>query len=129
MKQVALSTKALVTLLKETQCSSADKLVIPNFTLSRSILRKKHGLATFGNNRKRALPSLIQRNTSKITYCIDVQSGINGTADTDNRTSEHQINLLSQQCFQTKKAYPRRTPYIPTSLISSASLATPLRII
>ena len=52
-KQVALSTKAVVILLQETHYSSADKLVISNFTLAGSILSRKHGLVTFDNNRKR----------------------------------------------------------------------------
>ena len=47
IEHLANTTKALIILLQETHCITADKLVLPNFELAGSILSKKHGLATF----------------------------------------------------------------------------------
>ncbi|KAJ8387233.1 hypothetical protein AAFF_G00159520 [Aldrovandia affinis] len=47
IEQLAYTFKALIILLQETHCVSADKLVLPNFALAGSILSRKHGLATF----------------------------------------------------------------------------------
>ena len=47
VERLAHKTKALVILLQETHCTCVDKLVIPNFALTGSIPRRKHGLATF----------------------------------------------------------------------------------
>jgi len=45
--QLACKNKAFIIVLQETHCTIADKLVIPNFSLSGSILSRNHGLATF----------------------------------------------------------------------------------
>ena len=51
IEHLANTTKALVVLLQETHCISADKLVLPNFALAGSTLSRKHGLATFVHQR------------------------------------------------------------------------------
>jgi len=47
IEQLAYKNKAFVIVLQEIHCTTADKLVIPNFSLAGSVLNKKHGLATF----------------------------------------------------------------------------------
>ena len=47
LSQLATIYSDHVILLQETYCTSADQLVIPNFSLASSILSRKHGLATF----------------------------------------------------------------------------------
>jgi len=47
IEQLAYKNKAFIISLQETHCTTADKLVIPNFSLAGSILSRKHGLATF----------------------------------------------------------------------------------
>jgi len=48
---LAYKNKAFIIVLQETHCVTADKLVIPNFPLAGSILRRNHGLATFVHER------------------------------------------------------------------------------
>jgi len=50
-KQLVYKHKALVIILQETHCTTADKIVIPNFSLVGSVLSRKHGLATFVHKR------------------------------------------------------------------------------
>jgi len=47
IEQLAYKNKELVIVLQETRCTTADKLVVSNFSLARSVLSRKHGLATF----------------------------------------------------------------------------------
>ena len=51
IEELALFAKVLVILLQGTYCSSANELVIPNFTLSVFILSRKRCLVTFVNNK------------------------------------------------------------------------------
>jgi len=46
-EQLAYKNKAFIIVLQEPHCTTADKLVIPNFSLAGPILSRKHGLATF----------------------------------------------------------------------------------
>jgi len=47
IEQLAYKNKAFIIILQETHCTTADKLVIPNFSLAGSILSRSNGLATF----------------------------------------------------------------------------------
>jgi len=47
IEQLAYKNKAYIIVLQENHCTTADKLVIPNFSLAGSILSRNHGLATF----------------------------------------------------------------------------------
>jgi len=47
IEQLAYKNKAFIIDLLETHCTTADKLVIPNFSLAGSILSRNHGLAMF----------------------------------------------------------------------------------
>jgi len=51
IEQLAYKNKAFIIVLQETHCTTADKLVIPNFSLAGSILSRNHGLATFVQER------------------------------------------------------------------------------
>ena len=51
IEQLANKNKAFIVVLQETHCTTADKLVIPNFSLTGSILSRNHGLATFVHER------------------------------------------------------------------------------
>ena len=51
IEQLASPIKALVPVLQETHCTTADKLAIPIFSLAGSVLSRKHGLATFVHER------------------------------------------------------------------------------
>ena len=46
IEQLAYKNKAFIIVLQETHCITADKLVIPNFSLAGSIPNRNHGLAT-----------------------------------------------------------------------------------
>jgi len=50
-EQLAYKNKASIIVLQETHCTTADKLVIPNFSPAGSILSRKHNLATFVHER------------------------------------------------------------------------------
>ena len=47
IEQLTYKNKAFIIVLQETYCTTADKLLIPNFSLAGSVLSRKHGLATF----------------------------------------------------------------------------------
>ena len=51
IEQLAYKNKASNIVLQETQCTTADKLVIPKFSLAGSILSRNHGLAAFVHER------------------------------------------------------------------------------
>jgi len=46
-EQLAYKNKAFIIVLRETHCTTADKLVIPSFALAGLVLSRNHGLATF----------------------------------------------------------------------------------
>ena len=51
IEQLAYKNKAFIIVLQETHCTTADKLVIPNFSQAGSILSRNHGLTTFVHER------------------------------------------------------------------------------
>jgi len=51
IEQLAYKKKAFIIVLQETHCTTADKLVIPNFSLTRSVPSRNHGLARFVHER------------------------------------------------------------------------------
>ena len=51
IQQLAYKNKAFIIVLQETHCTTAGKLVIPNFSLAGSVLSRNHGLATFVHER------------------------------------------------------------------------------
>ena len=51
IEQLAYKNKAFIIVLQEIHSITADKLVIPNFSLAGSILSRNHGLATFVHER------------------------------------------------------------------------------
>ena len=51
IEQLAYKNKVFIIVLQETYCTTADKLVIPNFSLAGSALSRTHGLATFVHER------------------------------------------------------------------------------
>ena len=51
IEQLVYKNKAFIIVLQETHCTTADKLVIPNFSLAGSILSRNHNLATFIHKR------------------------------------------------------------------------------
>jgi len=48
---ITFKDKAFIIVLQETRCTTADKLVIPSFSLAGSVLSRNHGLATFVHER------------------------------------------------------------------------------
>jgi len=51
IEQLTCKNKVFIIVLQETHCITADKLVIPNFSLVGSILSRNHGLSTFVHER------------------------------------------------------------------------------
>jgi len=51
IEQLAYKNKAFIIVLLVSHCTTAGKLVIPNFSLSGSVLSRNHGLATFFHER------------------------------------------------------------------------------
>jgi len=50
-EQLAYKNKASMIVLQESHCTTADKLVVPNFSLVGSVLSRKHVLTTFVHER------------------------------------------------------------------------------
>jgi len=46
-EQLGYKNKAFIIVPHESHCTTADKLVIPNFSLAGSVMSRIHGLATF----------------------------------------------------------------------------------
>ena len=73
LHHLALQSEALVILLQETNCTDAEKLVLPNYQLAGSFLSRKHGLATFVHERLRCTFLDQSPPTSEIEWlCVDV---------------------------------------------------------
>ena len=73
IEQLAYKNKAFIIVLQETHCTTADKLVIPNFPLAGSILSRNHCLATFV--RERLEWSLVDQSPEQSEtecLCVDV---------------------------------------------------------
>ena len=73
LHHLAMQSEALVILLQETHCNDAEKLVLPNYQLAGSSLSRKHGLATFVNERLRYTLLYQSPPTSEIEWlCVNV---------------------------------------------------------
>jgi len=73
IEQPAYKSKAFIIVLQETHCITADKLVIPNFSLAGSVLSRNHGLATFVHERLEW--SLVDQSPDQLEterLCIDI---------------------------------------------------------
>jgi len=73
IEQLAYKNKAFIIVLQENHCTTADKLVIPNFSLAGSVLSRKHGLATFVHERLEW--SLVDQSSEQSEtewLCVDV---------------------------------------------------------
>ena len=73
IEQLAYKNKAFIIALEETYCTTADKLVIPNFSLAGSVLSRNHGLATFVHERLEW--SLVDQSPEQLEtewLCVDV---------------------------------------------------------
>jgi len=51
IEQLAYKNEAFIIILQEAHCTTADQLVIPNFSPGRLVLNRKHGFATFVHER------------------------------------------------------------------------------
>ena len=73
VEQLACKNKAFIFLLQETHCTTADKLVIPNFSQAGSVLSRNHGLATFVHCRMEWTLVIQSPEQSETEWlCIDV---------------------------------------------------------
>ena len=70
---LALQSKTLVILLRETHCTDAKRLVLPSHQLAGSSLSRKHGLAMFVHERLRYTLSDQLPPTSEMEWlCVNV---------------------------------------------------------
>ena len=73
IEQLAYKNKAFIIVLQETHCTTADKLVIPNYSLAGSILSRNHCLATFVHERLELSPVDQSPEQSETEWlCVDV---------------------------------------------------------
>jgi len=73
IEQLAYKKKVFIVVLKETHCTTADKLVIPNFSLAGSILSRNHRLATFVHERLEwSLVDQFPEQSETEWFCVDV---------------------------------------------------------
>ena len=73
LHHLATQFEALVILLQETHCTSAERLVLPNYQLAGVSLSRKHGLATFVHERLKWILVDQSPPTSEIEWmCVDV---------------------------------------------------------
>jgi len=73
IEKIAYKNNAFTIVLHEIHCTTADKLVIPNFSPTGSVLSRKHGLATFVH--KRLEQSLVDQSPLQSEtewLCVDV---------------------------------------------------------
>ena len=70
---IAAQRESLVILLEETHCTSAERLVLPDYQLARFSLSRKHGLATFVHEQLKWTLFDQSRPTSETEWlCVDV---------------------------------------------------------
>jgi len=73
IEQLAYKNKAFIIVLQATHCTTADKLVIPNFSLAGSILSRNHSLAAFVHERLEwSLVDQSPEQSETEWLCIDV---------------------------------------------------------
>ena len=73
IEQLVYKNKASIIVLQETHCTTAEKLVIPNFSLAGSILSRNHCLATFVHERLELSPVDQSPEQSETEWlCVDV---------------------------------------------------------
>jgi len=70
IEHLAYKNKAFIIVLKEIHCTTADKLVIPNFSLDGSILSRKHSLDTFVHERLEWSRSISFQNNQRLSGCV-----------------------------------------------------------
>ena len=72
IEHLAYKNKAFIIVLQETHWTTADKLVIPNFSLAGSILSRNHGLSTFAHERlERSLVDQSPEQSENEWLCVD----------------------------------------------------------
>jgi len=67
--EASYKNKAFIIVIQETHCTTADKLVIPNFSLGVSVLSRNHGLATFVHERLEWSMISLQNN-QRLSGCV-----------------------------------------------------------
>jgi len=73
IEQIAYKNKAFIIVLQEMHCTTADKLVTPNFSLAGSILNRNYGLATFAYERLEwSLVDQSPNQSETVWLCADV---------------------------------------------------------
>ena len=73
IEQLAYKNKAFIIVLRETHCTTADKLVIPNFSLAGSVQSRNHGLATFVHERLEwSLVDQSPEHSETEWFCVEV---------------------------------------------------------
>ena len=72
-EQLAYKNKAFIIVLQEARCTTAEKLAIPNFPLTGSVLSRNHVLATFVHERLEWSPVDQSPEQSETEWlCVDV---------------------------------------------------------
>jgi len=69
IEQLACKNKAFIIVLQDTHCTTADKPVIPNFSLAVSVLSMNHGLATFSVSGWNGYWSISLQNNQRLSGC------------------------------------------------------------
>jgi len=72
-EQLAYKNKDFIIVLQETHCTTADKLVVPDFSLAGSVLSRNHGFATFVHERlELSLVGQSPEQSETEWLCVDV---------------------------------------------------------
>ena len=69
IEQPTYKNKASIIVLQETHCTTADKQVIPNFSLAGSVLSRKHGLDAFATSGWNGHWLISLQNNQKLSGC------------------------------------------------------------
>ena len=102
LHHLATQTEALVILLQETHCTSAERLVLPNYQLAGFSLSRKHGLATFVHERLKWILFDQSPPTSEIEWvCVDVDGYkiVNVYKPPPTRLQVSDLPVLSHPCI------------------------------
>ena len=113
IEQLAYKNKAFIIVLQETHCTTADKLVIPNFSLAGSVLSRNYGRGTFVHERlKWSLVDQSPELSDTEWLCVDV-AGYRSLTST---------NLHAHDSHQ----WPSRRSHTPVCMLvtSTANMST-----
>jgi len=106
IEQLAFKSKALVIVLQETHCTTADKVVTPNFSLAGSVLSRTYGLAALFTSSWKGHWSISLQSNQKLSGFEQTLKDIRSLPFTNHHLYDsHTIGLPTLNCQHVNWGY------------------------